>query len=488
MSNGIVTHKTSTEPADGSIPSGTVKWWMGSNGHLYSKTEADVVIDMGASTIVYSTFLAMTDTPVTYSGQSGKIPKVNVGETALEFVDDFVSWEEFGGGIRPTENNKIAVGRYDVGANSVFGTGDSHQLGMKVFTYNADTSSWADVSANVITQGDGLYTELPSVNANSCIYVGTSTGAWFTGVRNNITQVLNVGSGEIAREYWNGSAWTEFTIMGTQTNFPYQSIGNSVGSVLGDYQTRFNHQIASNWASTTVNGVASYWVRYRVKTAITQSFRFDFLKLQTNKTKIDANGFVEFFGWARPIKQFFLDYGSFQAAASTPTTQDIYLSDNLDVGRVLNEFSASAIQRTAFTKILPLDLDTSTPLKLRIKWYGENATTGAVRFVIRWGKSVSSMGVFSTAALAPTTATGEQSAIGLITVPTSGDYKEIITDVYLSVSDYIPEIGATNATSIWISLERTGSDASDTYAGVVVVTDIECYYVAWRLGGMVYNY
>jgi hypothetical protein len=158
------------------------------------------------------------------------------------------------------------------------------------------------------------------------------------------------------------------------------------------------------------------------------------------------------------------------------------------VGRVLNEFSATAIQRTAFTKILPLDLDTSTPLKLRIKWYGENATTGAVRFVIRWGKSVSNTGVFSTAALAPTTATGEQSAIGTITVPTSGDYKEIITDVYLSVSDYIPEIGSTDATSIWISLERTGSDASDTYAGVVVVTDIECYYIAWRLGGMVYNY
>lgn len=33
-----------------------------------------------------SSFLALTDTPVTYIGQAGKIPVVNVGETALEFI------------------------------------------------------------------------------------------------------------------------------------------------------------------------------------------------------------------------------------------------------------------------------------------------------------------------------------------------------------------------------------------------------------------
>lgn len=32
-----------------------------------------------------STFLALTDTPASYSGQAGKYPKVNTGETALEF-------------------------------------------------------------------------------------------------------------------------------------------------------------------------------------------------------------------------------------------------------------------------------------------------------------------------------------------------------------------------------------------------------------------
>lgn len=31
-------------------------------------------------------FVSMTDTPSTYTGQAGKVPKVNVGETALEFA------------------------------------------------------------------------------------------------------------------------------------------------------------------------------------------------------------------------------------------------------------------------------------------------------------------------------------------------------------------------------------------------------------------
>jgi len=36
-----------------------------------------------------TTFLELTDTPATYTGQAGKIPVVNIGETALEFLTRF---------------------------------------------------------------------------------------------------------------------------------------------------------------------------------------------------------------------------------------------------------------------------------------------------------------------------------------------------------------------------------------------------------------
>ncbi len=34
-----------------------------------------------------STFTALTDTPSSYASQAGKVPQVNDGETALEFVN-----------------------------------------------------------------------------------------------------------------------------------------------------------------------------------------------------------------------------------------------------------------------------------------------------------------------------------------------------------------------------------------------------------------
>lgn len=46
---------------------------------LYDKIET---ISGGGS----STFIGLTDTPSSYSGQTGKFPKVNAGETGLEFV------------------------------------------------------------------------------------------------------------------------------------------------------------------------------------------------------------------------------------------------------------------------------------------------------------------------------------------------------------------------------------------------------------------
>ena len=34
-----------------------------------------------------TTFTALTDTPSAYTGEAGQIPRVNAGETALEFVN-----------------------------------------------------------------------------------------------------------------------------------------------------------------------------------------------------------------------------------------------------------------------------------------------------------------------------------------------------------------------------------------------------------------
>lgn len=500
MLDGVTEIYVSSEPSstpesgyiyvwqEGTHPTVTLKYKdsSGNTGNVGSTNDSTAIhknVSAEISTITEKTTLANDDIFIIEDSAASNAKKKIKAETIMHWEDCSSSCLEC---IAPKDNKSISVGNYAQGAESDFGEGRSRQTSMIILTY--DGSLYADVTTNALIYGSGNYVQFPNLNANSAIYIGTSDATWYSGLKINIIQLLNVGSGSVVKEYWNGTAWIEFTTMATESDFPHQSYGEGIGATLGCFELRYNHRIGSSWVTTNVNGTTTYWTRYRIVTAITQSFRFDLLALHTSRTAINTTGFMEFFGWARPIKQLFLDYGSFQAAASTPTTQDVYLSDYLDVGRVLNEFSATAIQRSGFTKILPLDLDTSTPIKLRIKWYGENATTGDVRFIIRWGVSTSTTGVFSTAALAPATAAGEQSVAGVINVPAAGDYKEIITDMYLSISNYIPEIGSNNAASIWITFERTGSDASDTYAGVVVVVDIECYYLAWRLGGMAVNY
>lgn len=47
----------------------------------------DLLANKGADGISGTTFIALSDTPANYTGHAGKVPTVNVGETALEFVD-----------------------------------------------------------------------------------------------------------------------------------------------------------------------------------------------------------------------------------------------------------------------------------------------------------------------------------------------------------------------------------------------------------------
>lgn len=61
----------------------------GGNGLFYSDGSANGLVQAaggGGGGGGATTFLALTDTPASYTSQAGKLPQVNSGETALEFV------------------------------------------------------------------------------------------------------------------------------------------------------------------------------------------------------------------------------------------------------------------------------------------------------------------------------------------------------------------------------------------------------------------
>jgi len=133
-------------------------------------------------------------------------------------------------------------------------------------------------------------------------------------------------------------------------------------------------------------------------------------------------------------------------------------------------------------------MDTTVPLKFRVKFQGNNAAAGDIKFNVRWGTTVNGDDVFTSSAAAPSVGPNEQEISGVYNFLASSNDEEIIFDTYLDISAVIPEIGSNGATSLWVSFERDGTDIEDTYSGSANIIDIKMYYVAWRIGGYVDNY
>ena len=309
------------------------------------------------------------------------------------------------------------------------------------------------------------------------------------GLKVNVIAAAVLGAGSIVFEYYNGSVWKAFNHMVTDSNAPYSSHSNTKLELAGSYQIRYSVLMKRDWVKTIIDEKSRFWIRMRVDSTITQSFTIDHLKLHTSRTEINSNGFLEYFGNARPVKVMYINYGSFHAANDSPDNQDVYLSDYIGVGRVENKFTKDAIDRTGFVKILPLDIDTSCPLKVRMKWIvDDNIKSGDAILKIRWGLSKSGTTVSKDTGGSPTVAIGERSFSAIITIPVGSQYKEIITDAYLDIPEAIAELSRTDCSSLWISVERTGSLIEDNFDDDVIMHDLEAYYVSWREGGNEENF
>lgn len=405
------------------------------------------------------------------------------------FPGDAGNWEQFAEGIRPKHNKEIAVGHPDAGREAVFGEGDSYNDEIIVKTF--DGANYYDRTSRIQTLGDGQTLGFESTSSNNIIYLSSNKTSsdylkhW--GVKVNITTALVIGSGSIVYEYYNGSSWVAFNHMVSDSSAPFKSYGNNMLDITGSYQFRYDTKINNDWSKVSVDGDLRFWSRMRIVNSISSSLQIDYLKLHTSRTEINGSGFVEYFGMARPIKPVRMNFGSWQAAAYSPANQDIYLSDGLGVGRVENQFE-QALDRTGYSFIMPLDLDTSCGIKARFHWYGESSSNGNIKFTVRWSHSKSGDGVYSTTSSTPTTSSNERSITA--TIPFSSSEKEKLKtmDVYLEVPEVIAEISKTEGADLWLTFERNGNDGADTYNGNVVMANVELFYMAWRDGGNAENF
>lgn len=385
---------------------------------------------------------------------------------------------------------ELHVGSPDNPRESVLGGGDSYTRGMLVYTYNGST--YTDVST-AAKSASGSTFAVPGTTTNNAIYVSSdlqSGGDYlkFFGIKTKVSTALVAGSGAILSEYWNGSTWVSFNTMETYANSPYTSNANSLFLVTGDFQIRFNWQLQNLWTKNDPpsTGTNRYWMRFRVSSGITTAPVFEQFKLHSCRTEINSDGYVEYFGQGRPLKKLDFDQNAFAGTQQSPADQDLFLSDNLVLGRVENSFQNNATDEVGLSIFLPYDLDTSSPIRLISSFTVDGGTangTQAIKFTIYWNISSNGNSVYRSTASAPSS-TGEQSTTFTYTVQ-SGDEDKMISG-YVDLT--IPTAKATRSAStgvgdlLWITIKRDSSDVSDTWAGDVNIINFSPFYTSWNNG------
>jgi len=213
---------------------------------------------------------------------------------------------------------ELAVGRPDRGFESVFGEGDSYTEGMNVITSDntatstTDGGNLTDVSEDA-REIDSIYFGFQGVTANHCIYISsdiqnlsfttTLDYARLTGIKvqQNIAAV-EVTAKSFVFEYWNGSAWTEFPVLATESNQFYRYANEVFIRPSSSEQIRFGFQPTELPSKKTVFGKERYWIRIRIATTVTTAPTFEQFKIGNNKTEINQDGTVTFHGLSRFVK------------------------------------------------------------------------------------------------------------------------------------------------------------------------------------------
>lgn len=170
---------------------------------------------------------------------SGSTVASLIGGTALALTG--ASW--LIGNVATTGTGDFTAGAPASTGSDIFYAHHGAQVPIHTaFRYNGS------YSANLI--GASLPQALLPTGATSILYLCSS--APFYNVIFNIGTAI-AGTAVIANEYWDGSAWSALSDVQDDTG---DFANTEAGCIAWDE--------VSNWAITTVNGVAGYWLRFRV--------------------------------------------------------------------------------------------------------------------------------------------------------------------------------------------------------------------------------
>lgn len=343
-------------------------------------------------------------------------------------------------------------------------------------------------SFGVIKYSDKPFPDVP-VN-DDALYIGNAALLDFPGIEINFTKPLLLSSGDVTDavqwEFWNGTSWMALNIMSTDEEAPFLNYGNSTlsyGVTINpynskDYQYRFGSM--TNWSTTTVNSVLGYWIRLRVIDAsvITQIPVIMSSTLQTNKTKINDQGFVEYFGRARARKRINVSSKIMTTSAySNPTNRNLTGANNGSINVTLDSRDAALVSFVSigmsYGTVLPYEIDTSMKVTIKTNFSQSSSGTGNIAYRVDYTfiNDTNTLGNSGTPS-------GKLYTTGTLTHPvggSAGQHATISTDIDLSEFNSSTDV-------FWFQVIRLGLDVLDTYFTTIYAYNYVIEYSEWCNG------
>jgi hypothetical protein len=359
---------------------------------------------------------------------------------------------------------ELHVGSEDRPRESCFGGGDSHTRGLAGLTNtNLEVGTWNDITAGIKDDDGSSVALFAGTGIGNAFYIGGDQP--FPGIKPEITTALSGGS--LILEYWNGASWVAIPHLSSDANTPYDQYAQLVFQRVNTEQVRFGE--ITGWTTKTLNTITKYWVRFRVATAITTAPQADRIKIHTNRTEINSDGVVEYFGAAEPIRPLIWHRSlleELEGFAQPDVAIDI--ASGFSIKALANRWQDGNKDGSAsFVSALP-GLDTSRPLIYEVGWAPE--ATGAGNVEVQLDVVTVNPGDVLDGTLAYT-----QQLAQIVTGPFTA-FTLQVTQFEISV----PDLEAIGSLAIALYRDAGGGNLDDTFAGNAMHVYSNLYGTFWR--------
>uniref|UniRef100_A0A6C0EKM9 Uncharacterized protein n=1 Tax=viral metagenome TaxID=1070528 RepID=A0A6C0EKM9_9ZZZZ len=363
-------------------------------------------------------------------------------------------------------DGETQIGSVENPSELAVGEGDSIVQNMFVFSYNGST--YTDNTTAARSRTGSTFPLFSAVTAGNIAYIGNS-GRQFPSMKFNISgTAMAIGAGAIVLEYWNG-AWTSVHFMDTLADYPYTQNDGTLLATVADHQVRIDTSILATWTTTTVNSQSGYWLRFRITSDITTSVVLERIKLSTNHTEINRDGFMESFGNGEATSN--LRIGTAYLSRGAPSSYSLNVSSGISsLTRPYSEFNNSSFDGHAYVVNLEKGIDTSRAFTLQIRWAPTTNNAGNVEITfihttgITTGDNVDAGTITQTA----------DTSITAVTSSTIGVLYE--TNFTFYVSSLFPNQNLI----IEVSRDARSSNPNDTLNGGIVIFDETITVYRWR--------